>query len=228
MGSREDSNKITNIFQSHYYINAYNGSKCVMERWTKKRIYPMSSQSLQEAFTKSISFTDVYASTCAFFETQLRISNTTCKLYIYVDCSCINACRVVVLLQCIWERVCMFGVILARSYNILFVSHSGGSTVKMTSLMMVRDLFGMFALNSNIVRIFAICSMCCLVMESFNMLFSNIEWWPLEVFYRLFFFSYYCLFKWESDVPFHLHDYPITCKDGHEGCGSNLNTITLS
>ena len=37
MGSRENSNRVTNLFQSHYYINVNFESKCVMERWIRNK-----------------------------------------------------------------------------------------------------------------------------------------------------------------------------------------------
>lgn len=60
MSSREISIRATDLFQSHYRINANYKSKCVIKRWIRKQ-KTKSSQFFIEVLTKLRSFIDAYA-----------------------------------------------------------------------------------------------------------------------------------------------------------------------
>ena len=116
-------------------------------------------------------------------------------------------------------NVALFDLILAPSYNILSSPHSVGSMAKLISLNDDdEEPLRKVCTKLDGVHISLQFLSCCSILNSFNMLLSNNKCWPFD----------FCFYKYEKfDVPSHLHNYFITCKGGHKGCGSNLNNITL-
>ena len=187
-----------------------------MERWTRKK-NPKSSQFVIQALIKLGSTIDAYASVCEFlcnceFQTLniISMSMGIAPTYIHA-CWCSSATSshsrmTLPYLMSSWHRhtILLPHLIVVAQWR------------RWSPLMMMKDLFKKFSWNPDGVRKFTICSIY-VRFWSHSTCYSPI----MNTNHFIFIF-----FNEKCDVPSHLHNYSITCKGGHKGCGSNLNTIT--
>ena len=174
---------------------------------------------LIKVLTKLGSFIDAYASTCEFLKCNFGFQTLNIiSMSMWIAHAVIQACWCTNATSSHSRKTAIFDVILAPLYIILSSPRSVGSMVKMVFLdgdeEPIRKVFTKYRWSAYVHYLLHVCS----ILKSFDMLLSNNKWWPFE---------FYLILNEKFDVISHLHNYPIACKGGHKGYGSNLNTITL-